>query len=332
MPANRDYSQYSDEQLRQMAKNDTHARSALNRRQFASRQAAEAARAAEDNRIKDAQNAATGVTPYYTPYVSVGVNQVLNQMPTIDSYFDENGKIKNDYLMKDPMGKGGISEIYYKNGKLDPSMLMANPADVKTGANYAAGQSMLDQLTGTANSAGLTSHAQALFDQQRLGEESLRDNAETLANRQGNANLDMLAALGGFNSGARERAMSNAQRDKMFALQGVAREGELARLGIRSDDEAYKKDLQSQLVRDRLGYDQYSTDMQFKNIGNDMAANQFNAGQSKSVLDTLADARFKTNTANMAANAALKAEEDKNKWKPWEYTARAVSGQAIASA
>jgi hypothetical protein len=112
---------------------------------------------------------------------------------------------------------------------------------------YSKAMLSVDELGNIARSTGFSPYAQAQLEQQKLEEAGLRDvltgqimGAKTTA-------LSNLASTGGYDSGARERVLSNVGLQGLLGGQQIGRQGFQTRADIGASDALYKQNLLSAL-------------------------------------------------------------------------------------
>jgi len=158
------------------------------------------------------------------------------------------------------VGKFGGTDVL---GGLDPRMAkardIAQRAEIGTGAQYGMAEQDVGRLAGRAWGQGPSASAQAMLEQQRLGELSGRERFQEGMAGQLAQQRAGLAARGGLSGGAGERLARSSGREQMMGMQQMGREGRAARLGITAQDEAQRMALQQQMPGMRMGLEQYQT-------------------------------------------------------------------------
>ena len=136
-------------------------------------------------------------------------------------------------------------------------------------------QNLLGQATAKGPSPWLNLEMQRInAEQSGMADQATR--AASLAQAQG---LSSLASSGGLDSGARERMMSANSLGLMNNLQGVSKQGSLARLGAGAMDEQRKLDILKGLAPMESGIHQFNYDQDTKRyIGDQMAKGMLAGG------------------------------------------------------
>lgn len=146
------------------------------------------------------------------------------------------------------LGKDGLLESPYQ--LTSPESIQGQFKDVVEQyglPGYEKAMTSADYMNEMATSEGLSPYALAQIEQQKLEEAGLRDALQTSLAGSRATGLSNLASTGGYDSGARERLMSNMGVQALMGGQGIARQGATTRAGIGASDASYKQGLLSSM-------------------------------------------------------------------------------------
>lgn len=203
-------------------------------------------------------------TPFYSGNMSQDANNYWQQYPGYQSVFN-----KFD-------GSGNPTSV-------NPLFDVTTPTTVGTGADFTKAQNATDSLShvvynpdGSYNQAD-SPLAQGQLAQLATGYQNSVDQTQRNNAGQYAGGLNSLEMMGGADSGAWERMAENAQTSGNAALQSGVNQYDQGQQAIRTNDANYKAGIQRALPGMYQGLDQYSTGNQFRDVGNKMSADSFNA-------------------------------------------------------
>jgi len=156
----------------------------------------------------------------------------MEGMPEWESLLGKDGLLESPYQLTSPESIQGMFQDVVEQYGLP---------------GYEKAMSGADYLSDIAKSEGMSPYALAQMEQQRLEEGSLRDALQTSLAGSRATGLSNLASTGGYDSGARERMMSNLGVQGLIGGQGIARQGATTRAGIGASDALYKQNILSSL-------------------------------------------------------------------------------------
>jgi hypothetical protein len=229
---------------------------------------------------------------------------------------DANGQLKDGFKVTAGSTASG----------LDTRLNQIGP--ISTGQDFTSARSSVNDLSNLANTQGATSHAKYLTDAQRLEEDSARDDIDSSMRGMNATAFNDLAASGGLDSGARERIAGNSANQNLIERQKLARQGQLSRANILSNDEQMKIGLKRELPGQYLALDQHNVNTQKDNA--QLSLNKANMWQGAAAADanrTLDADRF--NVGNQLSDM-----ESQNKWNfgMWDYDNKGIAADKTANA
>lgn len=98
-----------------------------------------------------------------------------------------------------------------------------------------------DELSAFSKDVNASPYAQALLDQEKLQEQKQRNELGQMYGTNIGSTLRTLGSTGGYDSGARERALQEAGRGLMTGGQNIGATSAYNRLGIRAEDLGTKR-------------------------------------------------------------------------------------------
>lgn len=204
------------------------------------------------------------------------------KVPNIIVAHDSKGNLNKDfqYDVVDPLKKAPTyTATGYEASLLDTEALKAK-------------REGLDEINKRAMETGPSTWAGLQEQRQRMEELQNRENAaQDVMGAQANAQ-SQLAMRGGLGSGARERVAMGGQRGLMDSYQQNARQGQLARLGIGTEDQDRKDAWLRMSPQAELAYAGQNQDLAKYNAGATTAQNQYfadatNQGNQFNIQNTM---------------------------------------------
>jgi len=234
--------------------------------------------------------------------------------PTQITATDENGLLKEGYKVTAGSTASGLDERLNKIGA------------ISTGQDFTSARNSVNSLSNLANTQGATSHAKYLTDAQKLEEDSARDDIDSSTRGMNATAFNELAASGGLDSGARERIAGNSANQNLIERQKLARQGQLSRAGILSNDEQMKIGLKRELPGQYLSLDQHNVNTQKDNA--QLSLNKANMWQGAAAAD---DGR-RMDAQRFNSGAAMNDLESQNKWNygMWDYDNKGIAAEKTA--
>ena len=197
------------------------------------------------------------------------------QAPDWQGITDANGRLQSQYDFTPQQLTG--------NYGYDPRTVDLSKYGKSQGA-----QTALNSLYDRANSVGDSPWAKLQLD--RMGIEQMQANEDARAqSATSSANaLSTLAMRGGLSGGARERALTSANRDLARSQNALARQASVDRLNLRATDDQQRLGLQKDLQGIDLQDRQFRSGIDQFNVGQVNAASQFNGtmGYQKDAFNT----------------------------------------------
>lgn len=187
------------------------------------------------------------------PY-DISGHQSKARKQAAEKQIEENRKRMQELFDKQPQYKGKTKDY---RGKLDKRL--GKIGDVQAGARFGQAGTAADQLQERAFGTEDSPWLQMQLQQQELGEAQARDELAQGGALQQQQQFSNMAMQGGLSGGAQERLGQANMRQQMEQQQQLARQGQMDRLGLRTQEEQRRFQLQQQMPQTQLALDQYQT-------------------------------------------------------------------------
>jgi hypothetical protein len=165
-------------------------------------------------------------------------HQLSKQQDKVQDYFEK--KYPKFKSLTKELKKRGVSEP-------EARQLAVEQINPQLAASFERQEADIGRLRGVSEAKGPSAFAQQQLEQQRLEQLSGSENLYKQQAQAGQQAFSDLASQGGAESGARERLAAQAGSSGLREQQALARQGQLSRLGIGSEDEARKLQIMQNL-------------------------------------------------------------------------------------
>lgn len=178
----------------------------------------------------------------------------------------ENEKKMNKLLKQQPKYQTGFNSNINSLNKQQGMI-----GDVNAGQQYGMAVNSSNQLNQRAFGTEESPWLKLQLQQQQMGQNQASDQMRSANSISTQDAMNQMQMEGGMSPQARERLMKQQNMQNMLGQQNISRQGEMDRLGLRSQEEQNRFQLQQQMPQMQMGLDQYNT-----NLGQQNRQAQFN--------------------------------------------------------